>query len=159
MPVEQSNTAGSFPSENILLTGRELDAAIAVEVMGWRRHETRFEPCGSGGIIGCWNCSLSCCSPPWTSETVDGFCGRGPDIRSSNLPHYSTDIAAAWQMMDDMFPSSYFIEIDNGWREVNGERASGWNVRIVGPGFDVEAFAETLSLAMCRAALKAVRSK
>lgn len=35
--------------------------------------------------------------------------------------------------LEDLFPSSsHFIQIDNGWREINGERVNGWHVVIVG---------------------------
>lgn len=35
--------------------------------------------------------------------------------------------------LDDEFPTaSVFLQIDTGWREINGERIGGWHVSIAG---------------------------
>lgn len=69
------------------------------------------------------------------------------------IPDYSRDPAAAWEVVEQ-FAVGY-VQIDNGWREVNGERVGGWTCRIVAPGEVGEATAPTMEMAVALAALKA----
>lgn len=71
-------------------------------------------------------------------------------------PHYSTDIAAAWRVVEEMD-----VRWEGAFVEVMRHR-DGYTCRIFDPGYrqfqDIEASAkaETAPLAICRAALKAV---
>lgn len=80
----------------------------------------------------------------------------GVDITSGShrVPFYSTDIAAAWEVVEKLKSSSFYIEFYiefyiNRWQchfchETNG----GVNCR--------RSYAPTAPLAICRAALKAI---
>lgn len=69
------------------------------------------------------------------------------------LPHYSTSIEAAWQVVEKMRPD-WEVQIQNHeWR--TAEPMDGWTVRI---GCHI-ATAPTAPLAICRAALAAVESE
>src|SRR5689334_12270985 len=74
---------------NELPAGRELDALIAEKVMGWAWDETRCPICGwpfaRNASEGCVpnNCSMR----------------PRPSLRADEPPHYSTDIAAAWEII------------------------------------------------------------
>ena len=97
--------------------GRELDAEIAEEVMGWT-------PRGAHPIHGC---------PMFATGSNDTF-----------APYFSTDIAAAWQVVQKMGESC-----DQATIEVCGGE---WMCEFDGVGDQ----AHTAPLAICLAALKAV---
>ena len=65
--------------EIMKLEGRELDAAVADRVMGWERHPRPTEQEATMGIL----------------MTAPGKIGA----MRNQFPHYSTDIAAAWQVI------------------------------------------------------------
>ena len=113
--------------------GREMDALVAEKVMGWSRGT-------------------------YHSDGVDYL--RDPEGTSHlNVPQYSTDIAAAWQVVEKIRTKYPVIRISTGdlmgkywqchmadaWREVSHEDDSDWF-----------ANAPTAPLAICRAALLAV---
>lgn len=121
-----------------LEAGRELDAKVAVEVMGWRLHG----------------------DPGWGSRIIEGphECGCPSHDEAGYVPNFSTDIAAAWPVLEhfthpiwfevgSMNDGTYYCEILQG-----GSTAS-----------DVHCLshehAPTAPLAICLAALKAVESK
>ena len=113
--------------------GRELDALVAEKVMGIKLchhelHETRPT---------CKYCHLNkgFWQPKW---------GRIEPPR-----HYSTDIAAAWEVVET-FAGKVYVGMARGkysgdWKAVIGDR--------VRPSYEIEA--ETAPLAICLAALKA----
>jgi Phage ABA sandwich domain len=74
------------------------------------------------------------------------------------LPHYSTDIAAAWQVVEklrEQFPIVVLqFEPEGCSVEVNTDKATPSYYRIV-----ADVFADTAPLAICRAALLTVRQE
>lgn len=118
-----------------LEAGRELDALVAEQVMGWRR-------CSDDGS-GYWE-------------------GRSPtnilSLILEEVPHYSTDIAAAWQVigrMRDLCWASHSTDLtlDSeqpwwAWHFLHGVSQK-----------TVRECADTAPLAICRAALKVMADK
>lgn len=109
--------------------GRELDAAVAEHVMGWRDIKVRMFPgalCTLGG------------NPPGKSW---------PDM----VPDYSTDIAAAWRVVERLpWPVALTNVVDGEWECTvlcydGGETHDN----------DETATARTAPEAICRAALLA----
>ena len=123
-----------------LNAGRELDARIATEVMG-------LKPCdkwtdanmGSAGgpckVHGTFNKPI-----PWEP------CQCYP---VGNPHHYSTDIAAAWEVFE-------WLAAKTGWC-LGRDIQSGWVVDDR-PFYDDTTWAETAPLAICLAALKAANA-
>jgi len=120
----------------MMKAGRELDRLIAETVMGWRLKHWRDET--DGGTY-------------WVS--ADGeFAGKysvGSDPKWRWSP--STDIAAAWQVVDKM--NLLHDASCLGYDESNSE----WIIFEVCCPYDGEVIAvgETPELAICRAALEA----
>lgn len=126
--------------------GRELDALVAEKVMGWERIT-------DGALI--W----------WEKDGKRGH----PDSYFNSFPCYSTDISAAWQVVEKIpmtiyAPNAYYANSEYrnnvNWRD----EEKGWNwtaeANIPDPktAFDesVEAQGLTAPHAICLAALKAV---
>ena len=143
--------------------GRELDALVAVSVMGWHKRErisgpdsvfalgTKMErwyaPNGREGAVRGTNSE----GVVFTNEGLepDGISAPHPLI--GGLPWYSTDIAAAWQVVEKVRTQGHFVEIDC-LREQ-------YEVYIdTNPAHTDEpsAYAPTAQHAICLAALKAV---
>lgn len=103
--------------------GRKLDRLIAARVMGLgRARYVRREPFGSDWMLG-------------TGNNV--------------LPHYSTDIAAAWEVREELFRRGLVYDVTLNGRgpvycEVERPDSTVW--------FTSEG--DTAPLAICRAALK-----
>jgi hypothetical protein len=94
-----------------LVAGRELDARVAEKVMGW-------EPRGPHPIHG---------TPVFATGRNDTF-----------APHFSTDIAAAWQAAEKLKAASWRFRVWQDYKDA------------------LMVDAETAPLAICRAALKAL---
>jgi hypothetical protein len=116
------------------MTDRELDALVAEKVMGW--------------IIG---------YP--LADAPDGMPPRPPgDTRSHYdypvlVPAYSTDITAAWQVVEKMEDLGYH------WRFANVIPSSDpivYTMKFMRMDTDAKETEFTAPLAICRAALKAV---
>jgi hypothetical protein len=111
--------------------GRELDALIAEKVMG-----------------------LSVIEPLRLYY-------RHPTMVTNEIPDYSTDIAAAWQVVEKIK-----AQIKPGRKErrdftvmfVDGEWLVGWSLEF-GGGMEGMSAAATAPHAICLAALKAINSK
>jgi len=106
--------------------GRELDALVAEKVMGW----TYGHPCPEG---------MDCLH--WADE-------KGK-VRDYKPPQYSTDIAAAWEVVEKMseqWPQYQLAKIEDGWSVMWGFDGYGWP----------EATGKTAPEAICKAALLAV---
>ena len=118
--------------------GRELDALIAEKVMGLIAYKVQLT------------------APPPRVRTIDELQRVG-----SPLSHYSTDIAAAWEVvqklgrwrgfdfmlvMPDLEQTFHLHTYEAGWYEATND---GPERRVVGD-------ADTAPLAICLAALKAV---
>lgn len=115
--------------------GRELDALIAEKVMGWTWDEsTAWSP--SGGR---------------NSRT-----GR-PDDPWWWLPHYSTDIAAAWEVFEKIPMTIYAPHASLAAGEY--ENVDQWVAEARLPSKEsISESADTAPLAICLAALKALGS-
>jgi hypothetical protein len=110
-------------------TGRELDALVAEKVMGWR-------------------------------DVSDGY-GTPPEATLWEaihiIPHYSTDIAAAWQVVERMRDqgwTSHYTDLSLDSREP----WHSWHFTGTTPpnGPTLSAQASTVPHAICLAALRAV---
>jgi hypothetical protein len=116
-----------------LKPGRELDALVAEKVMGYKVTDW---PTGK--------------EFPITSAIAAGVLS---EFQQSRIPSYSTDIAAAWQVVDKMKSLGCFIKVHNC--DHRGE----WGCWCTHPGRVLsESFAveDTAPHAICLAALKAV---
>lgn len=119
--------------------GRELDALIAEKVMGLTRHDESYVTESIGKVLrfvwrdGCGDCVYS----------GDMF-----------LPHYSTNIADAWGVVERLVSTPG----PNGDHHSVRVDYSGDAVVVIDENEDwqVSAIAETAPLAICLAALKAV---
>lgn len=111
------------------LTGRALDAAVAERVMGWT------------GV----------------DKALDDWTG----IRDGNtwcvVPPYSTDLAAAWEVVERLRLSVIPLE-DGRWLAGQFGRLTyiSEDLGVVDGRFEEGAAAASASEAICRAALKAV---
>jgi len=118
-----------------------------------------------------------------TDETATAFCGesrrevenfltehlkRNPDswLKDYHVGYwefykkYSTDIAAAWEVVNKLQPD-YFVNVINGRMEGEKDGVLGVDVEIgrygtFGEDIVSDVCAETAPLAICRAALKAL---
>lgn len=137
--------------------GRELDALVAEKVMGWlwlgrQDHKWLGPPSQLGETdptYGTIRRATDIDEPerPWWLENATEF----GDLRV--VPHYSTDIAAAFLVVEKLNAAVRYPEIQFAPTEPNGEEL--WCVSLVNPA-DVEVVAETAPLAICRAALAAL---
>jgi hypothetical protein len=131
------------PSTQTAAAARELDAQIAERVFGWTRHPERMHPTDNrtiGGVLYC---------PP----------GHPHDAGSANVvPHYSTDISAAWLVIQNLCSRGMKPNILSG-----GQEEVVWTCGVDIYGYDgwedfrsVRAVEGTAPLAICLAALKAL---
>ena len=105
--------------------GREMDALVAEKVMGWKRVPHAHPEIEAAG--GMW------------------LTPRGPRM----CPAYSTDIAAAWGVVEWFTRRSYTVALHT-------THSDGWVCSIRGALLADTAQAPTAPLAICRAALAAV---
>lgn len=103
-----------------LKAGRDLDALIAEKVMGWTRIPKERETLWQSPTAGSWPVTLA------------------------RIPKYSTDIAAAWKVVNAL-----------GGHFILRRQLSEWFVTINGE----MAWAETAPLAICRAGIAATEAK
>ena len=126
--------------------GRELDALVAEKLFGWEGIER----------VECSRCGIG--------EGAD-LHGYYEDSSVLCIPKYSTDIAAAWEVLDHVYKTSGFQEISI----LRFSESDGWEVRLGKPGsrtrieahvsgsmLNHENVAQAAPLAICLAALKAV---
>lgn len=118
--------------------GRELDALVAEKVMGckvlWQKATV------SGPYCGC-NCA-------------DGFeegPHSDPNRMDANLKSYSTDIAAAWEVVEKLAENGKLLELYAG----GGPKGASWTATFF-DGSSGNEYADTAPHAICLAALKAV---
>ena len=110
--------------------GRELDALVAERVMGWTRVVRARETLWQSPKAGTW------------------------PIVASRLPHYSTDIAAAWQVVERMRADGWVCEVFGS----DTANAEGYSVTLWRPDTSGSSVTQnaTAPLAICRAALAAI---
>ena len=125
-----------------LPAGRELDALVAERVMGWTyQHD---------GLV----------SMRWYDAAGNPIKGYGPGEWGRSYREFapSTDIAAAWLVVEKLIADGWFIDMTH---------EGTWRVRLTKhfpmkrgkwqPSLEPEAVLDvSLPLAICRAALKAV---
>lgn len=137
------------------LTGRELDAAVAERVMGVKLTRAPLIPRTANG------------NSVFTDDGADAWYQAYPDsIAIKLLPRYSTDIAAAmevlatlrakgWSADIAMYPEDYVVSLfrfgDSD--ETRSQADSAWRSRTEDERGDV------LATLICRAALAAVASE
>lgn len=137
-----------------LKAGRELDALVAEKVMGWRPMQ--------GGV----SMEIGEKDDLWEDGSRKWY-GKDGDPRPMRLlpsPKFSTDIAAAWLVVEKLIARGdeftlERISLDKVWRAkvYPFTKDKGW----AGGGYftssnDVAVNAKTAPLAICRAALLAV---
>lgn len=109
--------------------GRELDALVAEKVMGWEAvHEHDFRDGGK----------------QWLGTRSDG-------AKMVPLPHYSTSIAAAWEVVAHLRSLASYVR----W-ELRGDRHDYNCYFCLGRGVEWVEDIDTAPHAICLAALKAV---
>jgi len=109
--------------------GRELDARVAEKVMGW----TYGHPCPEG---------MDCLH--WVDE-------KG-EVRDHKPPQYSTDISAAWEVLEKFFWVQVTANPPHIWKATVITSPAKGSVAATAKGF-------TAPEAICKAALLAVMGK
>ena len=110
--------------------GRDLDAEVAVKVMGWM---LVHKPIGDG---------------PRTDAAIS------PTTQCMmSIPHYSTDIEAAWAVVEKLLADEYLVNV----KAYHADHFPMWEVCILDHhGMEQKTQADTAPLAICLAALKAI---
>lgn len=111
--------------------GRDLDILIAEKIFGW-----------TGELI------VNCCPLDTLGWRLPGM----PNGHHQHHPHYSTNIAAAWQVIETM------RRVQHTYISIHPLGDTNWYAEWDGYGQSREGrvYAPTASLAICRAALAAV---
>lgn len=124
--VGPQNDHGPTRGEALALVpaGSVMDKMIAEQVMGWKVAEP--------------------------AAAMLRFVSMGNTLNPSNVPHYSTDVAAAWLVVDVMidhwdFDLRHVVTYTANFTRFNS---------LADPGYSADG--ETAPLAICRAALLAV---
>ena len=118
-----------------LQAGPELDALVAEKVMGWAFAD------------GCWN-------------EPSGPRRAHPRSVYNHFPYYSTDIAAAWEVIEKL-PGpgiALFKTYNGGWQARTKVCNYPGSMHVIENDCCIFSDAPTAPLAICRAALKAVQS-
>ena len=126
-------------------TSRELDARIAYEVLGWNDAREHFPWPESGVILRKDKIGV----PPRLLKE-DGAALR--DLRT--VPKYSTDIAAAWKVVEELESRGYDVKYQS--RGIGGIPRVTVQRPDESGAIHGAAEEETAAEAFCRAALKAV---
>jgi hypothetical protein len=120
--------------------GREMDALIAEKVMGAKwlpippGYEALYHPRGDGRA--------------WAARYIETHEGGTEDA----CPHFSTDIAAAWLVVENMVARCWKLDVQNRFAPT-----WGCHVHFAAPNYSkVFETADSAPLAICRAALVAI---
>ena len=115
------------------MLGRELDAEVAVRVLGW--HDVKFQPIANA----------------FGEKVLDEYAGHPPNdlLKNAIIPRYSTSIQAAWDVLEKMKSVSLFAAVISA-------QGQPWVCKINKGTLFVEERADAAPLAICRAALKAL---
>lgn len=160
-------------NETVLHAGRELDALVAERVMGWTRvrNEPAVYPTKSEHSSG----QVIIAPRGWMNPDGDVLHGQRPGTEPddnyaiADIPHYSTRIGAAWQVLEKMREMGWQITLHCAESPV---RPSDWAPFVATP-FRLEpepnpdreiavmhnrnpGVGDTAPEAICRAALKTV---
>jgi hypothetical protein len=123
--------------------GRALDALVAEKVMGWTALHRRDG--GSAEYLG---------TVPDNSFVGASTAKRIPG-KTYCVPEYSTDIAAAWLVVERMRADGWWPEVKY---LVDWDNAAKWYAACHRPPHQWSATAATAPLAICRAALAALEN-
>jgi len=126
--------------------GQALDVLIAERIMGWRR--------GKGGAIcgagyessSYWYDAEDRRRDPCTTDIFANMCEWSP----------STDIAAAWAVVEQMQQRGYSFCLYDYHRVDATPRNEVWHAIFINYEGSPAACAKTTPLAICKAALKAI---
>lgn len=114
------------------LTGRELDATVAVKVLGWKLNG------------------------PWGRRCE--WVGVSPDGTRAGVPYYSDNIAAAWEVVEK-FEALEYGKVRLAGSHYHGWYCSiCWGPGRDGEGEAYSVFGATAPEAICRAAIAALRT-
>jgi hypothetical protein len=147
--------SASDANKKALAAGAELNAAVAREVMGWRVVWVRGRDTGyfiGGHYPTRAACQRDCAMrddnlrPVPRFETSPGYTNGGPEEW-----HPSTDIAAAWEVVEKMRSAGWSYML----RDEGGKHHAFFHLGFEAEAADADA---TAPLAICRAALAALRS-
>lgn len=133
--------------------GRELDALVAEKVIGWKW--ATF--CRVALLLSPFDFEREVPGKPWMGWTEGAENSVQRDIEErlegfQSIPHYSTDIAAAWEVVEKMRRDGYGVHV--------GGRPDAWEISIINAGgleFSLDD-QPTAPLSICLAALQAVGS-
>lgn len=129
------------------VAGRETDACVAEVVMGWTTSESLPETTQSGYYI-------VCCDVDWYWVDPDGKHKCSNDSAHGWIPpKFSTDIAAAWMVVEKMHELGFRTDLESGWENLHEYFA--WKCKFYKPHYLETHHHETAPLAICLAALKA----
>jgi len=136
-----------------LPAGRELDALVAEKVMRmavtwvefldayrWKDENGREYEKGDPGYVVLGKAPVEIMEE---EQILYSEYDGEPHVRLNTIPHYSTDIAAAWEVVGWLLANGHHLEIEDGWSCVI------LTANICGTG-------ETAPEAICRAALEVV---
>lgn len=117
------------------LEGRELDVAVEEHVMGIAVQGVPFIPrdVEPTAVFG--------------DEAAREYNKVYPTVAVKRVPHHSTDIAAAWQVVEKLRGRGH-------WVDIRDDKPSGWRVSF---GEEMTAHGNTAPEAICKAALLAVQ--
>lgn len=137
-----------------LEAGRELDALVAVRVMGWgHTHDIDYVE-GDPWYSSCRQCGETGASG---GAILDWEWGDAPLPGCPVPPSFSTDIATAWRVVEKMRAAGYAtIHVSCGC-DIHGVPVPGWYASFFQSAAirGASATADTAPLAICRAALAA----
>lgn len=145
LPCEAKEDALKELSE---MTDREIDAAVAVDVMGWERQSESWYD--GEGIE-----ATRFISPEGIEETCYGW---GDDCAYDELcivPDFSTDIAVAFTVVEHFTKQGLSFVLDF-YSDYGDDHRCGWSIAI--DGVALAQFEESPAKAICLASLAAVRA-
>ena len=119
---------------------RELDRQVAVEVMGIVARQVR--PQGRTELVTVYSGNPTFSDGVWDKRDLEHY---------ADALRYSTDIAAAWQVVEKFRP---YIKVD-----ARGLGDEEWVCSVWVGGPEIQGRGTTAPRAICRAALAAVRGK
>lgn len=123
--------------------GRDLDVLVAEKVMGCKVELVKI------GTVAGWDSEPHCCCPGNPHEFSDR------DYEVVELKRYSTDIAAAWEVVEKITLGKERFSYECLWRDPNDGKWAFGSFDRDGSFFPMEK-ADTAPHAICLAALKAV---
>jgi Phage ABA sandwich domain len=129
-----------------LQPGRELDAAVAERIMGFRREKV---PPDCNGLHG----GTDVLVPPTIKPGSWHYPGVGPIALTYFVPRYSTEIASAWLVAEKL--GLGIIKVDYGWMAFLDDGRGYTDDLTIDVRLDASSTANTAPHAISLCALKA----